>query len=108
MKNYLFTFEKSIPKYKQIYTNIKLLIEKGVLKKDEALPSIRQLADSLHVSRNTTLLAYEQLAAEGYIHGENRRGFFVNELEPNLYQRRKKLDKKQRNKSVKKFPLTSK
>lgn len=33
MKNYLFTFEKSIPKYKQIYTNIKLLIEKGVLKK---------------------------------------------------------------------------
>ncbi len=94
MKNYLFTFEKSIPKYKQIYTNIKLLIEKGVLKKDEALPSIRQLADSLHVSRNTTLLAYEQLAAEGYIHGENRRGFFVNELEPILYQRRKKVRQK--------------
>ncbi|ANC08728.1 MULTISPECIES: MocR-like pyridoxine biosynthesis transcription factor PdxR [Bacillus] len=94
MKNFLFTFEKSIPKYKQIYTNVKLLIEKGVLKKDESLPSIRQLADSLNVSRNTTLLAYDQLAAEGYIRGENRRGFFVNELEPNLYQRRKKVKQK--------------
>ncbi|MBO1582518.1 PLP-dependent aminotransferase family protein [Bacillus sp. XF8] len=103
MKNYLFTFEKSIPKYKQIYTNVKLLIEKGLLKKDEALPSIRQLADSLHVSRNTTLLAYEQLAAEGYIRGENRRGFFVNELEPNSYQRRKKVkpkDEKQISKEI--------
>lgn len=77
MKNFLFTFEKNIPKYKQIYTNVKLLIEKGVLKKDESLPSIRQLADSLHVSRNTTLLAYDQLAAEGYIRGENRRGFLL-------------------------------
>lgn len=34
-----------------------------------------------------TVLAYEQLVAEGYIRGENRRGFFVNELEPNFSQR---------------------
>ncbi|MCW9132757.1 PLP-dependent aminotransferase family protein [Bacillus paramycoides] len=94
MKNYLFPFEKNVPKYKQIYTNIKLLIEKGVLRKDEALPSIRQLADSLHVSRNTTLLAYEQLEAEGYIRGENRRGFFVNELEANFSQRGERVKEK--------------
>ncbi|WP_420829068.1 PLP-dependent aminotransferase family protein [Brevibacillus fulvus] len=61
------------------------IIEQGDLKADEPLPSIRQLADSLQVSRNTTLMAYEQLVAEGYIRGEGRKGYFVNELEPLFY-----------------------
>lgn len=50
------------------------------------MPSIRQLADSLHASRNTTLMAYEQLVAEGYIRGEGRKGYFANEVEPLLFQ----------------------
>jgi GntR family transcriptional regulator/MocR family aminotransferase len=36
----------------------------------------------LHVSRNTTLIAYEQLLAEGYIRSEPKRGYFVEESEP--------------------------
>ncbi|SEN67371.1 PLP-dependent aminotransferase family protein [Lihuaxuella thermophila] len=86
MNNIIFTFKDNSPKYKQIYEKFKSLIEQGDIKANEPLPSIRQLADSLDVSRNTTLMAYEQLVAEGYIRGERRKGYFVNELEPLLFQ----------------------
>lgn len=86
MKNTIFTFNDHSPKYKQIYEKFKSFIEQGDIKPNEPLPSIRQLADSLHVSRNTTLMAYEQLVAEGYIRGESRKGYFVNELEPLFVQ----------------------
>lgn len=86
MKNTIFAFKDDSPKYKQIYEQFKLLIEQGDILADEQLPSIRQLADSLQVSRNTTLMAYDQLVAEGYIRGEGRKGYFANELEPLLSQ----------------------
>ncbi|GLY12560.1 PLP-dependent aminotransferase family protein [Pseudobacillus badius] len=86
MKNIIFTFKDGSPKYKQIYEQFKLFIEQGDIRTDEQLPTIRQLAESLQVSRNTTLMAYDQLVAEGYIRGEGRKGYFVNELEPALFQ----------------------
>lgn len=86
MKNTIFALKNDSPKYKQIYEQFKLWIEGGDILPDEQLPPIRQLADSLHVSRNTTLTAYEQLVAEGYIRGEGRKGYFANELEPLLLQ----------------------
>ena len=87
MKNTIFAFNSDSPKYKQIYEQFKLFIERGDIPPGEQLPSIRMLADSLQVSRNTTLMAYDQLVAEGYIHGEGRKGYFVNELEPLLVQK---------------------
>lgn len=84
LKNTIFVFKENSPKYKQIYEQFKLFIERGDILADEQLPPIRQLADSLQVSRNTTLMAYDQLVAEGYIRGEGRKGYFVNELEPIL------------------------
>ncbi|ALX48622.1 PLP-dependent aminotransferase family protein [Lentibacillus amyloliquefaciens] len=96
MKNYLFALNESSPKYKQIYEQFKSFIEQGNVKADEQLPSIRQLAESLHVSRNTTLTAYNQLVAEGYIRGEGRKGYFVNPLELSLSQESPILPNKKR------------
>lgn len=45
---------------------------------DAALPSSRQLAEQLNVSRNTVVLAYQQLAEEGYLVSRERSGHFVN------------------------------
>lgn len=96
MDDFIFLLTNEEPKYKQIYQQIKSLIEQGRLKTNDTLPSIRRLADTLHLSRNTTLTAYEQLVAEGYIRGEGRKGYFVNEIEqvflhdeerPNLIQK---------------------
>lgn len=81
MEDFIFLFTEEEAKYKQIYQQIKWLIEQGRLKTNDSLPSIRRFAETLHVSRNTTLTAYEQLVAEGYIRGEGRKGYFVNEFE---------------------------
>ncbi|WP_045508254.1 PLP-dependent aminotransferase family protein [Bacillus amyloliquefaciens] len=86
MKNIIFAFRSDAPKYKQIYEQFKTLIEQGNIQANERLPSIRELADSLLVSRNTTLMAYDLLLAEGYIRGETRKGYFANEIEPSLFQ----------------------
>ncbi len=82
MKELVLQLNDKSPKYKQIYEQIRSLIEEGVLPKDTKLPSIRQLAMILHVSRNTTLIAYEQLVAEGYIKSEEKKGYFVEAFEP--------------------------
>lgn len=86
VKNSLFVLDNASPKYKQIYEQFKAFIEHGDVKTDEQLPSIRQLAHTLQVSRNTTLTAYNQLVAEDYIRGEGRKGYFVNQLESSLFQ----------------------
>ena len=91
MKNMIFAFRSGTPKYKQIYEQFKTLIEQGNIQADERLPSIRELADSLRVSRNTTLMAYDLLLAEGYIRGETRKGYFANEVEPSLFQKKTML-----------------
>ncbi|MEK3990441.1 MULTISPECIES: MocR-like pyridoxine biosynthesis transcription factor PdxR [Robertmurraya] len=82
MKELVLQLNDKSPKYKQIYENIRSLIEDGVIPNDTKLPSIRQLAMILHVSRNTTLIAYEQLMAEGYIRSEEKKGYFVEAFEP--------------------------
>ncbi|MDE1948004.1 MAG: PLP-dependent aminotransferase family protein [Burkholderiales bacterium] len=42
------------------------------------LPSSREMAEELAVARNTVVLAYQQLADEGYLFSRQRSGFFVN------------------------------
>ncbi|MDO8223878.1 PLP-dependent aminotransferase family protein [Bacillus cabrialesii] len=91
MKNMIFAFHHDRPKYIQIYEQFKSLIEQEHIEANEQLPSIRELAHSLQVSRNTTLMAYDQLIAEGYIRGERRKGYFTNEIEPLLFQGKETL-----------------
>lgn len=69
------------PLYEQIYEYIKQEIRTGKLLYDEKLPSTRSLAEYLQVSRSTVDLAYEQLAAEGYIEARPYRGYFVCHME---------------------------
>ncbi len=61
----------------QIYQAIRRAILDGALARDTRLPSSRSLADDLRVSRTTTLLAYEQLVAEGYVSARHGSGTFV-------------------------------
>ncbi|WP_458118551.1 MocR-like pyridoxine biosynthesis transcription factor PdxR [Paenibacillus sp. Z6-24] len=81
MKELLIQLDHNRPKYIQIYRSIRSLIEEGELQEHTALPSIRQLAEQLGVSRNTTLTAYEQLLAEGYIRSEAKKGYYVEPVE---------------------------
>jgi GntR family transcriptional regulator/MocR family aminotransferase len=49
----------------------------GRLRRDEVLPSSRELSELLKVSRNTVTTAYERLIAEGYLTGRPGAGTFV-------------------------------
>jgi GntR family transcriptional regulator / MocR family aminotransferase len=66
-----------IPMYHQVYQYIRTQIASGKLPHGTRLPSIRELARQLDVSRNTTQLAYDQLLSEGYLRSEHKKGFFV-------------------------------
>lgn len=70
-----------IPVYKQLYAFMKLEIETGRLQENDRLPSIRQLSAHLLLSKNTVETAYQQLQAEGYVHGKPRSGLHVLPLE---------------------------
>jgi len=64
----------------QIYRQLRDAVLDGRLRPDEALPSSRELAELLKVSRNTVTTAYERLIAEGYLSGRVGAGTFVNAL----------------------------
>lgn len=75
--NILIDNRNNKPIYEQIYTQLKLQIINGELKKDEALPSIRNLAKDLRISVITTKRAYEELERDGFIYTVAGKGCFV-------------------------------
>lgn len=62
----------------QVYVQIRAMIVDGALQCGSALPSTRELARQLSLSRNTVMLAYARLADEGYVTFRPTRGSFVN------------------------------
>jgi GntR family transcriptional regulator / MocR family aminotransferase len=60
------------PLYRRVYHALKSAIRSGRLGPTARLPSTRELAADLGVSRNTVMLAYEQLVAEGYVVSRDR------------------------------------
>lgn len=62
----------------QIYESVRRAIVDGVLTPGARLPSSRELAGDLGISRLTAVLAFEQLAAEGYITSRAGAGTYVN------------------------------
>ncbi len=63
--------------HRQIYEALRAGILAGRLKPDSRLPSTRELARELGVSRNVVLLAYEILVDEGYAEGRVGSGTYV-------------------------------
>ena len=68
------------PFYIQIYEYIRKEILNGNIAAEEKLPSARNLAANLNVSRSTVDTAYDQLVAEGYLDARPRQGYFANHV----------------------------
>ena len=66
----------------QIFDQIRGHILSGRLRAGMALPPSRALAEHSSISRNTVILAYERLIAEGYIESRGTAGTFVSSLLP--------------------------
>lgn len=84
----------STPIYEQISSQIKALIIGGQLQAGEALPSIRGLAKSLHISVLTVQKAYDVLQTDGFIETTAGKGCFVSAQNPDFYleEQQKKIE----------------
>ena len=84
----------SKPIYEQISAQIKALIISGELQAGEALPSIRSMARSLHISVLTVQKAYDKLQEEGFIETTAGKGCFVSARNQDFYleEQQKKIE----------------
>jgi GntR family transcriptional regulator/MocR family aminotransferase len=65
------------PLFRQVYGGVRQAILNGAIAPGERLPSTRDLAEQLGLSRTVVLLAYDQLLAEGFVTGRGGSGTFV-------------------------------
>ena len=84
MLTYTLTKNTGVSLYEQLYRAIKADILSGRLPGGTKLPSKRALAAHLEVSVITVKTAYEQLMAEGYLTGVEKKGYFVSAVQPPL------------------------
>ncbi|MBB6214260.1 GntR family transcriptional regulator [Anaerosolibacter carboniphilus] len=81
-------FKDRRPLYEQIKEKMKLLIINGVLKANEKIPSVRELAQSLTINPNTIQKSYKDLETEGFIYSIRGKGSFVTPLDNTVNQSR--------------------
>ena len=74
---FILNHESHVTLYAQLYHQIKEQILSGKLPSDSRLPSVRELAAELGISRNTVENSYQELYAEGYLYSRPRSGYFV-------------------------------
>jgi GntR family transcriptional regulator/MocR family aminotransferase len=67
----------AMPIHRQIYEAWRAGILSGRFRGGERVPSTRELADGVGVSRSTVTQAYEQLIAEGYLQATHGSGTYV-------------------------------
>ena len=68
-----------IPIYRQLEKQLRQIILNGTLVSKQKLPSTRDFALEMGVSRTTVKTVYEQLVAEGYLETKTGAGTFVSE-----------------------------
>lgn len=86
----------SRPLYEQIATQIKTSIMSGELKAGEAIPSVRALAKSLHISILTVQKAYSMLQEDGFIETTAGKGCYVSAQNQEFYleEQQKKIEER--------------
>jgi len=70
-------FKDRRPLFEQIKEKMKELMISEILKPDEKIPSVRDLAQSLTINPNTIQKAYRDLESEGFIYSIRGKGSFV-------------------------------
>ncbi len=73
-------FKKGKPFYVQLYDYIRKAVEQGRIQAHERIPSVRQAAAELELSRTTVENAYGQLLLEGYIYSRKKSGYYASDI----------------------------
>lgn len=67
----------SKPLYEQIIEQFKLLVARGSLMTEDAIPSVRKLASQLGITPSTVAKAYQELERQGVIETIRAKGTFI-------------------------------
>ncbi|RYH75802.1 GntR family transcriptional regulator [Flavobacteriaceae bacterium 144Ye] len=65
------------PKYKQIITSIEDGLTSGLLKKGDKLPSINSIRNKFSLSRDTVLMAFNELKMRGIVESVSGKGYYI-------------------------------
>jgi GntR family transcriptional regulator/MocR family aminotransferase len=76
-----------VPLFRQLYLQTRAAILSRALRPGSKLPSTRELAAQLAISRTAVVSAYEQLLAEGYTMGRKGAGTFISSDLPEPFTR---------------------
>lgn len=77
----------NVPKYKQIVLAIEIAIVEKRLSKNDKLPSVNKISIEFSISRDTVLLAYNELKKRGIIYAILGKGYYVKSVEFSFEQR---------------------
>lgn len=87
MKNIQIDDTLGIPKYRQIINSIYQSIINGNLKVGDKIPSLNQICAEFDLSRDTVMVAFNELKAKGIINSIPGKGYYINSTEVNVDQR---------------------
>ena len=76
-----------VPLYRQVIQAVEEAIREKGLRRNDRLPSVNKVCLANDLSRDTVLLAYEELKKRGIIYSIPGKGYFVKTMEVNLEQR---------------------
>ncbi|WP_035646488.1 GntR family transcriptional regulator [Flavobacterium sp. ASV13] len=76
-----------LPKYKQIILSIEKAIDEEKLVKGDRLPSVNKVCLAFSLSRDTVLLAYDELKKRGIIYAIPGKGYYVKSVETTIKQK---------------------
>lgn len=77
----------SLPKYRQIIDQVITAIENGTLKRGDKIPSLTQICRLNHLSRDTVMMAFNELKSRGVIFSRPGKGYFVQNTQIDIVQR---------------------
>ena len=87
MKNIQIDDSLGVPKYRQIINSIYTAISTGELKLGDKIPSLNQICTEFELSRDTVMVAFNELKAKGIINSIPGKGYYINSTEINVDQK---------------------
>lgn len=79
MINRIFQIDEvlGIPKYRQIINSIYNALEAGLLKQGDKIPSVNKICAEFGLSRDTVLMAFNELKSKGVISSVSGKGYYI-------------------------------
>jgi DNA-binding transcriptional regulator YhcF (GntR family) len=79
--------QSNFPKYKQIIYSVESAISEKRLKRNDKLPSVNKVSLEFSISRDTVLLAFDELKKRGIIYSILGKGYYVKSVDFSYEQR---------------------